>query len=288
MPMEYKINTKFEKLAPVLEDCAQWFGQVSLAVAYLNDGAQADKIITPISFRQWILEVTQDENYDEKSVSEISRVYNDMIDSGEDIKQELISKSKPSIEKFEEFQALYRGFINRLRGLEKGSLLTDTGICPETGFRSHEVIVSDQKKEMERLMRRGTTFSLVMVRIDDFGDLKNAETLSIAVESIKLCMRTIDDVYYLGEGHFLLSLKQTDIIGAEAATERLQILIGEKSNGVDISFSYCVAEPVEDDEVEKLIKNMREDLDEHGKERNISLKFLEQSPLQQYLKTIET
>ncbi len=286
MTTEYINTSKFEQLAPVLEDCAQWYGHIALCVAYLEEGGTNTTINSPISFRQWILSVAQDKDYDKNVVADISYIYNDMIDAGEDIVEQIQSKSKPDLEQFENFNALYNGFIARLRGLEKGSFLSSSGICPETGFRSKDLIAQEQKKEMERLKRQGTSFSLVMARIDNFKDTNEENVLAIAVETLKSCMRSFDDAYYLKDGYFLLSLKQTDIIGAEAATDRLQIVIHENSGDADITLSYCIAEPVEDDEINKLMQEMRKDLDDHDSQKNVSLKFVEQSPLQQYLESL--
>lgn len=279
-------NSKFEKLAPVVEDCAQWFGQIAMAVAYPDQDTQVDKIKSPTSFREWILEVSQDEEYDKNVVSDISSVYNDMIDAGEDIVEGLRSRDKPELPNFENFIGFYNAFVSRLRWVEQDSVLSGSGICPETGFKSKEAIILDQKKEMERLKRQGTQFSMVMVRVDNFNAQTQSETLPLAVEAIKTCMRAFDDAYYLGEGYFLLSLKQTDLIGAEAATDRLEIILKEKNPSGNMSMSYCMAEPVEDDEVKTLLDSMKKDLDGHSDQQNVSLKFVESSPLQQYVDSL--
>lgn len=279
-------NSKFEKLAPVLEDCAQWFGQIALAVAYPDEDTQVDKIKSPTSFREWIVEVSQDEDYDKSVVADISSVYNDMIDAGESIVETLQLSNKPEFGAFIDFKGFYYAFVARLRWVEQDSVLSGSGICPETGFKSREAIVVDQKKEMERLKRQGTQFSMVMVRVDNFDSQNQSETLPLAVDAIKTCMRAFDDAYYLGEGYFLLSLKQTDMIGAEAATDRLEIILKEKSPNGNMSMSYCMAEPVEDDEINTLLDSMRQDLDGHSDQQNVSLKFVESSPLKQYVESL--
>lgn len=282
--MEYLNNFKFEKFSPVLEDCANWFSQISLALAYPENDAQIDKVTPPVSFKEWFDEVREDESLDETVIADINNVYSDMIKAGNEVVEKLQSNEKPDFDEFNDFKGLYNGFVSRLRWLEKGSLISGSGICPETGLRSKDAIVQDQKKEMERLKRQGTSFSLVMVRVDNFSNYEKERALELSVNSIKICMRSFDDGYYLGAGYFLLSLKQTDIIGAEAATDRLQIIIGEQRNDdEDIGLSYCIAEPVEDDELDKLLDYMRDDLLDHNDEKNVSLKYIAQSPLQKYV-----
>ncbi len=286
--MEYLNNFKFEKFSPVLEDCANWFSQISLALAYPERDAQIDKVTPPISFKEWFDEVREDDSFDKNVITDINNVYSDMIAAGNEVVGKLQSNEKPDFDEFNDFKGLYNGFVSRLRWLEKGSFISGSGMCPETGLRNQEAISQDQKKEMERLKRQGTAFSLVMVRVDNFANYEKSRALELSTNSIKICMRSFDDAYYLGSGYFLLSLKQTDIIGAEAATDRLQIVIGEqRDDNEDIGFSYCIAEPVEDDELEKLLDNMREDLLDHDDQRNVSLKYMAQSPLQKYVEKLK-
>jgi len=125
-----------------------------------------------------------------------------------------------------------------------------------------------------------------MVRIDGFENLAKKEVLDLVVSTIKTCMRAFDDAYYLNEGHFLLSLKQTDVIGAEAATDRLEIIIAENRKTEDVTLSYCISEPIEGDEVLDLLDSMKKDLERHSDEKNVCLKFFETTPLQQYIENL--
>jgi GGDEF domain-containing protein len=286
MALEYHTNMKFEQLAPVLEDYADWFAQLSQAIAYPDEDSQLEKITSPSSFQAWLDESSQG-GLNPDLIADISSIYIDMLEKGEELVQTLLNNAKPEFEDFYQFKSLYSSFLTRLRRLEKDSAMEGSGFDEQTGFRSRKVIQTDQKKEMERLKRQGTPFCLVIVRIDEFGRYVPDNILPFVVQNIKNCMRTFDDAYYLGDGHFLLSLKQTDIVGAEAAVDRLQIFIrDDETNKSSTTLSYCLAEPVEDDEVMQLLDNMRKDLDAHAGEKDAVLRFLELSPLQKYMNSL--
>ena len=113
-------------------------------------------------------------------------------------------------------------------------------------------------------------------------------------EQIKKCVRTFDDAYRLADDEFVMSLKQTEAKGGVAAVERLRKLIEQEKimiqdDGYDykLTMSYCVASPVPGDKPEHIIANMRLDLDRYKSDGDMSLEYLEQSPLQRYIKDSE-
>jgi len=284
MALDYQNSLSFAQLAPILEDYAEWYGHVCLAVAYMSEDTKADIIQAPSSFPRWVKTAEGIEFLSESLLAEISNIHADFIDSGNKIVGEIISKKKPEFGDYSNFKNLYDAFLNRLRRIEKDSALEGSGIDEETGFRTKEMIKIDQRKEMERLKRQGTSFALVVCRIDNFIAHDKQKVLPVVVSNIKDCMRNFDDAYYLENGHFLVSLKQTDLVGAESAIERLRQGLRSKNDfQTNVSCSYCVAEPVDGDEVMDLIDNMIKDLNDNIDDQDAVLKFLEISPLQRFM-----
>lgn len=285
MALEYESNNKFEALAPVLEDYANWFGNIALCTAYPGEGGDPETIASPVSFKVWLESVESGGDFSADIVEGITKIHDDMARIGVKIVDHLKQNKKPELQDFSEFQNLYSAFLSRIRRMEKDSALEGSGIDETTGLRAVEVLESDLKKEMERLSRQGNPFSLVFTRIDSFAGQQDQEAaLKIAVTSIKRCMRSFDDAYYLGLGQFLVSLKHADIIGAQAATNRLQQSLREdKENTGKMTMSYCMAEPIPDDKITPLVDHMREDLNEHLNEKDAVLKFIEMSPLERFV-----
>lgn len=289
MALEYEKNSKFEALAPVLEEYADWFSRIALCVAYHDKEKEPEKIVTPSSFQDWVKAAGEEGGGTPLVIEDIAKSHDDMVRIGNGLLDILKADKKPPHENFVEFKNLYGAFLVRIRRLEKDSAIDGRGLDEETGLRSAKAIKPDLKKEMERLSRQGNPFSLVVARIDGFaGQPDQKQALSISVNNIKRCMRSFDDAYYFGNGYFLLSLKHADIIGAQAAVSRLQqFLKGDEANMSKMTMSYCMVEPVPEDEVHILLQNMNQDLSDNMNEKDIVLKFLEISALERFVSTIE-
>ncbi|MEM6812305.1 MAG: hypothetical protein AAF549_07540 [Pseudomonadota bacterium] len=281
MALENNENLKSAALAPLFEDYSEWFGHIAVSISYLDEDTQVDKITAPESFPKWLEEKSGQYDLNSQVVTGLAHVYADMIKKGNAIAETLQSETRPDYDDFLDLKNLYNSFVLKLAQLDQGQDTYSDEYDTQTGLRKPKHIASDQKKEMERLRRQGTLFSLVMLRIDGFDEAQKDRFLEPSVRVIKKCLRAFDDSYYLDDGHFLLSLKQTDIVGGEAATDRLTILLKEED--VDFTFSYFLSEPVEYDEIDDLLKCMREDLDKHKSEGNVSLRLLELSPLQKFM-----
>ena len=284
MALEYNNSTQFETLAPVLEDYAGWFGRVALCVAYHEENSLLDKIATPSSFADWLVETRNSASFAPEAINGLDKLHEDMLGIAEKLITILQTGERPSIKDFAEFKNTYTGFLSRIRRLEKDSALEKSSIDEPTGLRSQEAIKNDLKREMDRVSRQGNPFSLLLTRIDAFdyqSDQKRA--LEIAVANIKYCMRSFDDAYYMGQGHFLISLKHADMIGGLAAVSRLQQALRKDKDNAGLTMSYSLVEPISGDDAFAIIKHMRQDLDDHAKETDCVLKFKEVSPLERFV-----
>lgn len=289
MALEYDTNNKFEALAPVLEDYANWFSRIAVHVAYPEEQDGADGIVTPGSFKEWLESTKDNEDFSQAVVDDLTKIHDDMLRAGVSVVESIKGKTRPAHQDFVDFKNLYTAFLSRIRRVEKDSALEGSGMDDTTGLRSAEVLQADLKKEMERLSRQGNPFSIVMARIDRFAGHDNQSgSLDLAVASIKDCMRSFDDAYYMGLGQFLISLKHADIIGAQAAVNRLQQSLKKNDDNTDkITMSYCMAEPIPGDGLDEMINNMKQDLNDHLNDRDAVLKFLEMSPLERFVNAMD-
>ena len=289
MALEYQSTMRFEKLAPVLEEYADWFASIALCVAYEEEEQNVSRIMLPSSFNIWLEDSQKEDGVTPIIAEEINKVHEDVTRAGASIVSSLKSGVKPGHSEFVEFKNLYASFLVRIRRLEKDSALDGSGLDEETGLRSAKTIEDDLKKEMDRLSRQGHPFSLVATNIDFFAAAPDqALALDISVENVKRCVRSFDDAYYLGNGHFLLSLKHADIIGAQACVNRLQQFLKEdEKNTAKMTMSYCMAEPVPGDDAKVLISHMLQDLSDHMNDANAVLKLLEMSELERFVNKME-
>lgn len=286
MVLEYDSNTTFEMLSPVLEDYANWFGDISTFVAYPEKLDANWSVLLPSSFTEWLENLSDDSGISEIVLENVTKLHDDMVRIGSVLVARVKEGGKPSFEDYIEFKNIYTTFLSYLRRLEKDPAIDGRGLDEETGLRNKKVIEADLKKEMERLSRQGNPFSLVVARIDQFSVLPDPkQAVFLSSVNVKRCMRSFDDAYYLGGGMFLLSLKHADFIGAQAAVERLQVYLKEDADNVDnlVTMSYSVTEAVAGDEILDVLKNMQQDLHDNPDETDTILKLLEISPLERFV-----
>ncbi|MEM9469831.1 MAG: diguanylate cyclase [Pseudomonadota bacterium] len=291
MSLDYEQhNQSFEAIAGILDEYMEWFGLIALATAYYEEEQEIEFVADPEMLMIWLEKAQEDSVLSLDVIENLKQIHNNMISLSRVLKQSISSGKKPDYTDFTDFKNLFDSLTDRLKRLERDSFSEESGMDELTGLRNDTRMIDDLKKEMERIARRDNPFSIVYVRMDQFAETEtNDSDLVIVSNNIKKCMRTFDDAYYLQNGYFLLSLKQSDMIGAQAAISRLQqYLIEDNQNTKNITLSYCVGEPTPGDDVEKLIENMHADLETYHDEKDVVLKFVEVSPLQRYMEEMET
>lgn len=286
MALDYQKNTaQFAELHRITDVYIGWFASVCHAVAYPESADGINEI--PKAFVEWINGGAVDD-FDSVVLDEIKGSYNAMEQHAFPVLEYLKSgEGRPESDVFEQFKVHFDGFLNRLRRSEKDSAIDGSGIDELTGLRSRSVLDQDMKRELDRLSRQGNPFSLLMTKVDNF-DESNQESVQLAVSVIKQCMRAFDDAYYLKDGQFLIMLKHADLIGAQAAVKRLQNAMLEKQEqSQNITMSYCMSEPIVEDDVQETLNNMQQDLVSHAGESDSVLQLKEISPLERYVNNLE-
>ena len=198
---------------------------------------------------------------------------------------------------FLKFTDEFRAFIRGLQKTCQSLILEEWGLDILTGLKNKRAMGFELSREMERLARHGQPFALSLVRIDNFKSyqskydpLQTDMLTKRAAGFISASLRSFDDAYTLGNGEFILCLKQAGINGGQKAMERLraeldkQNLTGFLAIEQDkLTMSCCVAEPLPDDNVIQLIDNLRSDLEANSNDPATVLTYFELSPLQKFV-----
>jgi diguanylate cyclase (GGDEF)-like protein len=298
LPLSYEVDGKLQFIAPVMDEHAEWYGRVMRAAFYPEEGG--DGVLTPDGFNQWFNVVQADEFIDPRALQHLKIVHDEMHARAVALLNEAAASRKPAAKTFDGFTDLYDEFIMMMRRFERDSVLEDSGMDATTGLRSRRVMRKDLEREMERRSRRGKPFSLAIVKIDRYDDIRSmqnvddhARLLMQLANMIRKCLRSFDDAYRSGEGEFIMSLKHADITGGTSALNRLRKLLEEEKivmrNGATtflLTLSGCVAEPLPGDDLSILLANMRQDLLRYGEHAGTALEYHEISPLQRFVKDI--
>lgn len=290
-------------LSAVQEDYAQWFNKFCVHLFYPFDVRENESLVRPVSFVSWYTKAQQESDVIQpESIERLSVLNSELLSQSQILQNHVNStQAKPPAQDFQDFVTLYEEFDISVRRLERDLLLEGNGYDSLTGLRHSRLAEKDILRELDRLARQGRNFCLALVRVDHFEKMKSfmAKTelnasVRLLSDLIKLSIRSYDDAYYLGEGEYLLCLKQTYISGGVAALERLRRELERQNIELEfddegpqlMSMSCVIAEPVAGDKPAELMENLKQDLYSHDQVKTDTvLKYHELSPLQRYVQT---
>lgn len=301
MPLTYDQTSRLKALAPVLDEHSEWFGRVVRHVAYPELDQNRQMLTIPDSYKKWAGEAQRSETVAYETLDRLGRVYNDLQATATHLLQSTLPGNRPDVRLFDSFVTLYEEFVTHIRRLERDQALTDSGFDVLTGLRTRQVMTHDIERELERRARRGRPFCLALARIDHHDQIKAHLSqddynllMKAAAAIIKQCIRSFDDAYHLADGEFLMSLKQTELLGGSASLNRLRKLLEEqapyytiKGKQHRLAMSSCVAEPQPGDSLEELLRNMRADLNKYEGEGEAVVEYVELSPVLRFLSDLE-
>lgn len=298
MNLEYNVYQRLKELLTVLDEYTEWFMQVVRRVTYPAGNEKIAHFSKPTSFLKWADRAEADD-FAPEMIARLCKLHDELSLKADKLINESMKHARPvEFSEFNKLVTLFEEFLHHTRRLERDVMLEDSGIDTLTGLRSYTVLEKDLGRELERLARQGKAFSLALVRIDNFEELKKENSqeisngyLKLVAELIKKSMRSFDDAYRLETNEFALSLKQANMNGGFKALERLKREL-EKSRAtcnlggkiIPLTLSSCIAEPLPGDNLKELLQNLRQDLDKSGKAEGSVLEYFEMSPLQRFIK----
>lgn len=195
--------------------------------------------------------------------------------------------------------SLFDAFLAGILRLQRDCMLESTGIDSYSEVLNRRTLSNDYAIEMERYERQGPPFCLALIRVDDFGAIQaeNDEErihgyVRTMVQLIMKSLRSFDDAYSIGYGEFILFLKQSDITGGVSTLDRLRGMLEEEDLRVTIhgeksvvTFSSCIAAPVEGDPLDQLLDNLKDDLNTQAEKSGSIVEYQEISALERYVQS---
>lgn len=298
MPLNYQIDGTLQRLAAALDEHADWYGRVIRHAFYAEEKIS---ITTPTYFNEWAQEVRGEEYINISALTRLMVLHNELHAKAATLMMASMPGKRPSLDEFDSFSDLYDEFILLLRRFERDCVMEDSGHDVATGLRSRRVMRKDLDREMERRARQGKAFSIAIVKVDRYDDIRalqddadHGKLLMTLADMIRKSLRSFDDAYYSGEGEFIMSLKHADISGGTAALNRLRKFLEEDKisfwdgkGSFSLTLSGCVAEPVPGDDLNILLGNMRQDLGRYESDQGMALQYHEISALQRFVETID-
>ncbi len=291
MAINYSLDAKLNILGEFLEEYQQW--HTAVVKSLLLNGNKPD---APEKMIQWIGDLSLD-NID------LDGRYASNAELLKQKHQVLVAMSgvvnQDAEKQLDTFLSEYVVFMNEMQSFCQAVLLEQWGLDVLTGLKNKAVLHRELAVEMERLAREGYPFCLGLARIDHFDDIskaidsEKAEAVIKDVSDLVLkSLRSYDEAFRVSRNHFIMCLKQSDLVGGQKGLERLRDLMEAAEIKVDlngeeklISLSCCVAAPLPGDDVDDLIDNLYVDLDKQIKDDGSVLAYQEMSPLERFMKT---
>jgi diguanylate cyclase (GGDEF)-like protein len=292
-----------EALAHILEDYGHWFAEALKRIFYDVTADQLENFKDPVSYRTWAAKAS-DTEWNAETLRTLDDIHDHLLRQCKTLINEAVKTgAAPPYDDFNALIEIYDSFINNIRRLERYSLFsTGAGaLDPATGLRSRAMMEADLVREMSRLERQGKPFCLALVRIDHLDEIKRGQGEKAAedcvlftADVIKKSIRSFDDAYRLDESHFVLSLKQADMVGGVQALGRLKKQLEKQKMEVvvegkpqPLSLSSCISEVAAGNSFDDLLMNLKNNLDSFVESEGAVLEYIEMSPLQRYVQGVK-
>lgn len=293
------IDTALRLVSTALEEYADWYGQIVRRIFYPEASNALSPVVAPKSFVAMNDLTKSPKLMAQGDLDRIVKLQKELQAASDKLMTTAAAGNRPGFEHFNELNNMFDELLQRLRRIEFDQFMAGRGHDAASGLRTADVMFRDLEREMERVARRGRSFSISLGRLDD-GDKLRAELgdqfnllLRWLGDAILLTIRTFDDAYRLDNDEFVMALKHADLQGAQRFVSRLReqmttnpLIVNGKT--IDVVMSFCVAEPVAGEEMPKFLDLMRKDLNNKPADAAGDLVTYEEvSPLQRFLSEVE-
>ncbi len=280
--MTEPVNAQAQPVFEIIEDSLHWLTEALALLFYKGDGTKFD-FTPPRSYMAWIADPETAKLFQKSVLERVRESANLLIGT-----LKAASENRPPLRgAYDAFMQAFEDFMVRLNELENESIISGQGIDTQTGFKNAAIMIQELKKELNRRERRGSPFSIAMIRIDgDDTDVALEFKVRTLSDAIRQCMRSFDDVYKIGERDFVAGLKHSDLRGGLRFIERVKLELKNRSAG--LTFSSCVGEPDPADDLDAFMNNIKNDLDRIATAgTGQSVKFEDISPLQRFVASMK-
>lgn len=205
-------------------------------------------------------------------------------------------KAPPEAQIYDDFEKQFKSFIDHIRILRRDSSDALMAVDPVTGLRTMASLRHDIKREQDRLDRKGDSYSLSHVGIDNMQDIEQKldvrgqdAVLAHVGQIFARTLRSFDDAYYMGNGEYMIVLKHIEFMDACAVIDRMRKELDAtqavlpNNEKFHVTASFGVAEALPREGIEAVLTNVKQALDEAKQNGgNTVAEFHEVSMLERY------
>lgn len=278
-----------------IEALLDWRNQILRQSFFPGASAKPADAQAPSAVLMWCRREAERGTVDRKLADRLGLVYDDLCKVA---RQAIDHQGPMTLEIYDSLENQFEAFVTQVRRLQQDLADTAGAVDTVTGLRTVAGMRADLKREQDRFDRKGTSFSLANVEVDNLTDLQSRydrraldAVYAGVAQIIARTVRSFDDAYYLGRGEYLIVLKHVEFMDACAVMDRLRGEIeatpvflpgGEK---VKITTSFGISEALQRESIDVALGNAKAALNEaKAGGGNRVCEFREMSALEQYAK----
>lgn len=296
----YDLYEELESLNTLVEAYHGWFFDTLNRALYPAEYAGTQAAPIPSLFVETLAAMSGADTQKQEAdrFRELEAVHRQLEEMGKTLSGAENGTGLPGYRDFDKFTALFKLFINGIQKTCQYLILEEWGLDALTGLKNGQAMEKELAQEMERVARQGRSFSLALARIDNFDQIEalGRKEADQHIRQVALfigrSLRSFDSAYRLDRRHFVMALKQADIVGGKRALarlsdqlERAEIYYDNEGRKQLLTMSCCVVEPMPEDRTRALLEEMSRDLDTQRKDKGVVLTYHEISPLQRYVQS---
>ncbi len=272
MAIEYEGIISSDMLILDIEAHLNWFSVLIKRMVFNPNDISVSNLYPPDELMIWCQKQSSLNKISAEVVDEVeslhislSKTVHRVFDSFEN--------NKIKIGDFEEIKQSLDNYIAGLKMLGAEGVSSGSGIDPVTGVRSHVGMKKDLIKELDRRDRKGEPFCVCNSQIDNIQEIFKRydyktcnKIIGDTGKLLASILRSFDDIYHVGEGEFVICLKNIDLLDAGSVMDRIRSIVAnnfidlDKDNTIKVTSSFGVIEPIPGDNMDEILTNVKEAL----------------------------
>lgn len=254
----------------------------------------------PFALVEWCKREMEKNILDPKFVERMESVHAELSASAEKAIAHCREGKALTVDLYDALEHQCEAFATHIRRLQQAMSDSAVAVDAITGLRTVAGMRNDIKREQDRFDRKGTSFSISAVEIDNMlllsqkYDRRTMEGIYAHVaKRMTATMRSFDDAYFLGRGEYIIVLKHLDFLDACAVMERLRVQIAgspyvsPSGEEIDITASFGITEAMQRDTADLGIEHAQSALFDAKTKGNCVVEYKELSALARYAQDLK-
>lgn len=258
MAVSYAQVISTDMIVSEIETILDWRNEVMRQCFFPGSQTRPADANAPSAMLIWCRREADRGTVDRAVVERLVHAHDEMCKAARLMLDHCAGGAAPTLALYDGVENQCDNFINHIRRLQQDLADSSTAVDPVTGLRTIAGMRNDIKREQDRFDRKGTSFSIANIEIDNLEELskkydrRGMDLIYASVaQVVARTVRSFDDAYYLGKGEYILVLKHVEFMDACSVMDRLRgeiennpvfMQTGEK---LKVTASFGIAEAIQ-------------------------------------------